>query len=201
MDWNLIDDPVWDIVNNSIAAGAFVGFLTFVVIYSTRNWRATPPGRSLMYAIGSLDLVVLMNTVHLFTGRYQGILVVRTIVYGLLFYTAWRFVHTLVKSIRGGNTLDVHLLFERKEKKEGAIKMNGVSSKLASAGVAGAITGVAIWVVSLFGLDVPPEVAVYISVIIGAVVGWFVPETRAIPIEHAQVSATVSEINDPTELV
>lgn len=74
--------------------------------------------------------------------------------------------------------------------------MNGISSKLASAGLAGAVTGILIWVVSLFGLEIPAEVGVYISTIIGFVAGYLVPETRAIPVESAKVTYGVAEKDD-----
>jgi len=80
-----------------------------------------------------------------------------------------------------------------KEKRKKINNMNGISSKLASAGLAGAVTGVLVWVASLLGLDIPGEVAVYLSTIVAVVVGYIVPETRAIPVENAVISATVSE--------
>lgn len=104
-----------DLFVNIIAACAFLGFLTFVIIYSTRDWRATDPGRSLMYAIGSLNLVVLLNTVHLFTGRYPGIEFVRIPVYSLLLFTAWRLVYSLVRTIRNNEEIDTRKIFTRKK--------------------------------------------------------------------------------------
>jgi len=41
-----------------------------------------------MYALSALSLVVLLNTIHLFTGRYTGIEFVRIIVYTTLLVTA-----------------------------------------------------------------------------------------------------------------
>jgi hypothetical protein len=76
--------------------------------------------------------------------------------------------------------------------------MNGISSKLASAGLAGAIAGVLIWVASLFGLEIPAEVGVYISTIIGVIVGYFVPETRSIPITDVKYTMNVAE-NTPAD--
>lgn len=97
----MTDPSVLDIVINSIAGAAFLGFLVFMLLYATfSQWRSTPAGRSLMYAIGSLNLVVLMATVHLFVGMYPGVEFVRAAVYGLLFLAAWRLVVTLVRVLR-----------------------------------------------------------------------------------------------------
>ena len=152
---------VLDIIINAIAAGAFVGFLVFVIIYSTRDWRLTDPGRSLMYAIGSLNLVVLLNTVHLFTGRYPGIEFVRIPVYTLLFFTAWRLVYSLVKTIRQGNDIEPVKLFAPKTKettvKEFFIKAQGYAKFLVA--MLGALLGAG-------SLLIPEEWGQYITLAI-----------------------------------
>ena len=65
--------------------------------------------------------------------------------------------------------------------------MNGISSKVAAGGVTGAITGILIWVASLFGLEIPTEVGVYIATVFAFIAGYLVPETRAVPIEESRV--------------
>ena len=95
-----------DLVINAISGAAFLGFLTFIVIYAIQsNWRATNAGRSLMYAIGALNLVVLLNTIHLFTGPYPGIQFVRIPVYVTLVVAAWHLVYTLVRTLKNGEVV------------------------------------------------------------------------------------------------
>lgn len=94
----------FDVFVNCVAGFGFLGFLTFVIMYGVRsNWRATPAGRSLMYAIGSLNIITLMATVHLFTGRYPGIEFVRIVAYTVLAFSAWRLVWTLHNILRSGS--------------------------------------------------------------------------------------------------
>lgn len=80
--------------------------------------------------------------------------------------------------------------------------MNGVSSKVAAGGVAGALSIVLVWVASLFGLIIPDFVAQAFTVLISVAVAYIVPETRAIPLESAQIKQVVSENKDkePTSL-
>lgn len=107
---------VHDIVNNIIAAVAFLGFFVFIVVYAAfANWRATPAGRALMYAIGSLNLMVLMATVHLFTGPYNGQQWVRTAVYSVLLGAAWWLSRTLIVTIRRGHPITVETFYQKKE--------------------------------------------------------------------------------------
>ena len=55
--------------------------------------------------------------------------------------------------------------------------MYGISSKVAAGGVTGAVTGILIWIVSLFGLEIPAEVGVYIATVLAFAAGYFMPET------------------------
>jgi len=47
--------------------------------------------------------------------------------------------------------------------------------KLAAGGIAGAVTTLILWVVTLAGITAPPEVAGAITTIIGVAVAYFVP--------------------------
>lgn len=76
--------------------------------------------------------------------------------------------------------------------------MNGISSKVGFGAVAGALTSVLVWIVGLLGLDVPGEIAGAITVIITAVVGYFVPETATVNVENASVKEVVSV--DPSDV-
>lgn len=58
------------------------------------------------------------------------------------------------------------------------MKMDGISTKLTAGGLSGAVTGVLIYVVSLFGLYVPGEIGAYIVVIVSFAIGWCVKEKR-----------------------
>lgn len=114
-----------DAVPNLIALGVFFGAVTFVVVYAVfANWRLTAPGRALMYWVGAFSLLVLMNTVHLWTGRYPGIEFVRILVYSLLFVAVWRLVYTLIRILRqnpDGATpkqINIQTFFERKTKEK-----------------------------------------------------------------------------------
>lgn len=110
-----------DAVPNVIAFGVVIGVITFVTVYATQaNWRLTAPGRALMYWAIAFGVLVAMNTIHLWTGRYPGIEFVRIAVYSFLFFAVWRLVYTLVHIlIRDGNDpkqITVQTFFERKHK-------------------------------------------------------------------------------------
>lgn len=108
-----------DMVPNLLALGTFIGAVAFVAIYATfANWRLTAPGRALMYWVGAFAVLVLMNTVHLATGRYPGIEFVRICVYGVLFFTIWRLVWTLVHILRDGRPITIQTFIDRKEKQK-----------------------------------------------------------------------------------
>lgn len=117
---------VLDAIPNLIALGVFIGAVAFVTIYAIwANWRLTSPGRALMYWVGAFAILVLMNTIHLWSGRYPGIEFVRITVYGLLFIAVWRLVWTLVRILRTPgdkphNPITIQTFFERrlKEKKK-----------------------------------------------------------------------------------
>lgn len=106
-------------VPNIIAAGVFVGALTFVIIYGTQSkWRTFAPGRALMYWVASFALLVLMNTVHLAVGKYPGIEFVRIAVYGSLFLSVWRLVFALLHILRDGEPIDTQTFIKKKDKKK-----------------------------------------------------------------------------------
>jgi hypothetical protein len=108
-----------DLIPNAIAAVSFVGAMTFVLVYATwSNWRATQPGKALMYWVISFSGLILMNTIHLYTGRYPGIEFVRITVYTALALSVWRLVLTLVRITRGGNPITVSTFVKPKEKKQ-----------------------------------------------------------------------------------
>jgi hypothetical protein len=75
--------------------------------------------------------------------------------------------------------------------------MNGISSKVGIGAAAGALTAVLVWAVSLFGLVIPAEVAAAITVLITAVVGFFVPETATVNTDDAVIKPVVSV--DPSD--
>lgn len=110
-----------DAIPNLIALGVFIGVVTFVVIYATRaNWRLTAPGRALMYWAGAFGLLVLMNTIHLWTGRYAGIEFVRICVFTLLFFAVWRLVWALLRILRDDDPkqITIQTFFERRTKEK-----------------------------------------------------------------------------------
>lgn len=49
------------------------------------------------------------------------------------------------------------------------------SGKAVAGGFAGGVVTVGVWIVSLFGLDVPGEVAAAVTTIVGTVIVYFVP--------------------------
>lgn len=56
--------------------------------------------------------------------------------------------------------------------------MNGISSKITASAAAGALAGIITWALTLFGIVLPPEIAVEASVLIAFLAGYLVPETR-----------------------
>lgn len=71
--------------------------------------------------------------------------------------------------------------------------MNGISSKVGLGAAAGAITIIIVWIVGLLGLEVPPEVASAFTVLITAITGYAVPETRSIPLDDAVIARVVTD--------
>ena len=53
-----------------------------------------------------------------------------------------------------------------------------MNSKVQAAGAAGATTVVLVWAASLAGLDVPPEVASAVTVLISTAAGWVKTERK-----------------------
>jgi hypothetical protein len=54
--------------------------------------------------------------------------------------------------------------------------MRAINPKLLGGGVAAAVTTVVVWVLRLNGLTTPPEVATALTVLIGAVAGYMIPD-------------------------
>jgi putative flippase GtrA len=50
--------------------------------------------------------------------------------------------------------------------------------KVAVGGVTGAVTGIIVWAVGLAGIEIPAEVAVYISTILSFAASYFVPDAE-----------------------
>jgi len=108
-----------DIVPNILAAGAFLGAVTFVAVYARySDWRATRPGKALMYWVVAFAALILMNTIHLATGRYPGIEFVRITVYFSLGLAIWRLVWTLVMILRKGRPINLDTFLTRKKDTE-----------------------------------------------------------------------------------
>lgn len=49
--------------------------------------------------------------------------------------------------------------------------------KVTAAAVAGAVVTIAVWILGMFGIDVPPAVAAAITTLLGAAAGWLAPHT------------------------
>jgi hypothetical protein len=108
-----------DIVPNILAAGAFLGAVTFVIVYARySNWRATPPGKALMYWVAAFAVLILMNTIHLATGRYPGIEFVRIGVYFGLGLAIWRLLWVLIAILREGRPITLETFLIRKKDTE-----------------------------------------------------------------------------------
>ena len=106
-----------DIVPNIIAAAVFIGALIFIIVYASfSNWTKTGPGRALMYWAISFDALILMNTIHLATGRYPGIEFVRMVVYSALLWSVIRLVTSLVAILREGDRTKATPFFDRTHK-------------------------------------------------------------------------------------
>lgn len=108
----MIDPPAlpvpqwWDVIPNAEAGIVFLVTLTFIVIYAKySNWTKTAPGKALMLWAVSFDGLILMNTIHLATGRYPGITAVRILVYGALIFSVCYLVHSLIRILRDGESI------------------------------------------------------------------------------------------------
>lgn len=105
-----------DLIPNLLAGGAFLGAITFVAVYARyANWRATRPGKALMYWVIAFAALILMNTVHLATGRYPGIEFVRIVVYFSLGLAIWRLVWTLIMILWEGRPITLETFLVKKE--------------------------------------------------------------------------------------
>lgn len=71
--------------------------------------------------------------------------------------------------------------------------MNGVSSKVAAGGAAGALSIIIVWIASLFGLVIPDFVGQSFTVLLSLVVGYLVPETRSIPLGEAEIQQVIAQ--------
>lgn len=69
--------------------------------------------------------------------------------------------------------------------------MNGISSKVAAGGLAGALSIILVWLASLFGLVIPDFVGQAFTVVISVLVGFLTPETRSIPLSEATIKQVV----------
>lgn len=108
-----------DVIPNMLAGGAFLGAITFVFVYARyADWRATRPGKALMYWVIAFAALILMNTIHLATGRYPGIEFVRIVVYLSLGLAIWRLVWTLVMILRKGRPITLETFLVRKKDTE-----------------------------------------------------------------------------------
>jgi hypothetical protein len=108
-----------DGIPNAIAALVFIGAVVFIVIYGTQSgWRSNAPGRALMYWVVSFAALVLMNTIHLATGRYPGIEFVRITVYSLLLYSVIRLIIALLHILRDGEQITTSTFVKPKPPKE-----------------------------------------------------------------------------------
>lgn len=68
--------------------------------------------------------------------------------------------------------------------------MNGTSTKLTTAGAAGAITGIIVWILNTYAhANIPAEVSVWGSTLIGFALGWWAPELAT---PKQAVTATVA---------
>jgi len=110
---------VWlDLIPNAIAGAACVAAILFVIIYASfSNWRKTSPGRSLMYAMGTLAAVLAMNTLHLAFAPYPGVEFVRIVVYTALLVSITRLVIALVAILKSTGDADLNS-FVNKDPKE-----------------------------------------------------------------------------------
>lgn len=70
--------------------------------------------------------------------------------------------------------------------------MNGISTKIGVGALAGALVSILVWVVSLFGLDIPAEQATALVVIVTAVAGYITPEKAAIKAEDAVIEQVIT---------
>lgn len=70
--------------------------------------------------------------------------------------------------------------------------MNGISTKIGVGALAGALVSLLVWVVSLFGLDIPGEQASALVVIISAVAGYITPEKASINLAEAKIEQVVT---------
>ena len=78
---------------------AIVGALTFTFSYAGFfNWRKTPPGRSLMYFVVSLDAWAIQSFMSRMDPEYVGREWVRLGIYVLIAVTVWRLVAVLWRS-------------------------------------------------------------------------------------------------------
>jgi hypothetical protein len=105
-------DTSWDIIPNVLALLVFTMTLLFIFIYARySNWTKTAPGTALMLWAVTFDVLILMNTIHLATGRYPGIVAVRILVYGLVLLSVSYLVYALIHILRDGQPITLSTFF------------------------------------------------------------------------------------------
>ncbi len=50
------------------------------------------------------------------------------------------------------------------------------NKKVAATGISGGVSVIVIWIIGLFGIIVPPEIAAAFTVVVGGLVGYWTPE-------------------------
>lgn len=114
--WLLELNDLLEWAPNTLALTAAIAMGGFALLYfSASNWRSTDAGRSMMGVAVAITALLSMNTIHLATGVYPGIVVTRILVYATLTYAGIRLFRTLVIILKGGQPITVRTHFPPKE--------------------------------------------------------------------------------------
>ncbi len=56
--------------------------------------------------------------------------------------------------------------------------MNGLTPKVATGALAGAVSVILVWIITKFGIDVPPEIASAFTTVVSALSSYFAPRSE-----------------------
>lgn len=94
-------DRVLDIAALWVIWSVILPASIFLVVYSRRNWRATPEGRAIMYRTAAIDLVLIMGLVRFFVPDWPTwALVVRLLAYIAVAWAFWWMLTLLLRTPR-----------------------------------------------------------------------------------------------------
>ncbi len=68
--------------------------------------------------------------------------------------------------------------------------MQGLTPKVATGALAGAVSVILVWIITKFGIEVPPEIASAFTTVVSAASSWFAPRSDPTPEDVTKILQT-----------